>query len=490
MLPSSAYSRGTSLRKSSCFFKLLLQRRYFMLLFTLLAILNLYAQPSSDSTANNKKSSANEVTQDKGKGLLIYQFDIMDEIAPPAWRLTKKAFTDARQLKADIVIIHLNTYGGMLESADSIRTAILQSPVPVWVFIDNNAASAGALISIACDSIYMRKGANIGAATVVDQEGKVVPDKYQSYMRSMMRSTAEATGRNADIAQAMVDPRIVVPGISDSSQVITFTSAEAMKYGFCEGEANSISEILKINGVADAKVVKQELTAADKIIGFLTKPFISGILIMLIIGGLYFELQSPGIGFALIVSVAAAALYFAPLYLEGLAANWEILVFVAGIILIALELFAIPGFGIAGITGIALAVIGLTLSLIGNIGFEFQGLPLTRVFESLAIVVIASFLSIILSFYTTSRLFGRKTIFGEFALSSTQQSGLGYIAADMHFAALVGKTGIAHTMLRPAGKVEIDDDVFDAVAQTGYIEKGVEIKVIKYENAQLIVRKL
>jgi membrane-bound serine protease (ClpP class) len=454
-----------------------------------LATLNLHAQPSIDSATVNKKSAENQATQDNGKGLVIYQFDIMDVIAPPAWRLTKKAFAEARQLKANVVVIHLNTYGGMLESADSIRTAILQSPIPVWVFIDNNAASAGALISIACDSIYMRKGANIGAATVVDQEGKVVPDKYQSYMRSMMRSTAEATGRDADIAQAMVDPRIVVPGISDSSQVITFTSTEAMKYGFCEGEASSITEILKLNGVENAKVVMQELTAADKIIGFLTKPFISGILIMLIIGGLYFELQSPGIGFALIVAATAAALYFAPLYLEGLAANWEILIFVAGIILIALELFAIPGFGIAGITGIALAVIGLTLSLIGNIGFEFQGLPLTRVFESLAIVVIASFLSIILSFYTTSRLFGRKTIFGEFALSSTQQSGLGYIAADMHFASLVGKTGIAHTMLRPAGKVEIDDDVFDAVAQTGYIEKGVSITVIKYENAQLIVRK-
>lgn len=468
----------------------ILKTGFILLIAFLMANSSLSAQDSADTSSIIKSRTSDKTFKNKGKDLVIYQFDIMDEIAPPAWRLTKKAFTEAREIKADIVLIHLNTYGGMLESADSIRTAILQSPVPVWVFIDNNAASAGALISIACDSIYMRKGANIGAATVVDQEGKVVPDKYQSYMRSMMRSTAEATGRNADIAQAMVDPKIVVPGISDSTQVVTFTSAEAMKYGFCEGEASSISEILKMNGVSDAKVIMQELTSADKIIGFLTKPFISGILIMLIIGGLYFELQSPGIGFALIVSVTAAALYFAPLYLEGLAANWEILVFVAGIILIALELFAIPGFGVAGITGIALAVIGLTLSLIGNIGFEFQGLPMTRVFESLAIVVIAAFLSIILSFYTTSRLFGRKTIFGEFALSSTQQAGMGYIAADMHFSELVGKSGIAHTMLRPAGKVEIGDDVYDAVAQTGYIEKGVEIYVIKYENAQLIVRKV
>ncbi|HLN53502.1 MAG TPA: NfeD family protein [Lentimicrobium sp.] len=442
-----------------------------------------------DSTAAYEPNKSATTIQDKDIDL-IYQFNIMEEIAPPVWRTTRKALDEARRLNADVIIIHLNTYGGMLESADSIRTALLQTPIPVWVFIDNNAASAGALISIACDSIYMRKGANIGAATVVDQEGKVVPDKYQSYMRSMMRSTAEATGRNADIAQAMVDPKIVVPGISDSTQVITFTSSEAMKYGFCEGEASSVQEILKNNGLADVKVVKQQLTALDKIISFLTKPFISGILIMLIIGGLYFELQSPGIGFALVVAVTAAALYFAPLYLEGLAANWEIIIFVVGLVLIALELFAIPGFGVAGITGIALTVIGLTLSLIGNIGFDFQGLSVNRIFESLAIVIIATFLSIILSFYTTSRLFGKKTIFGELALLSTQQTGSGYISADMRYAELVGKTGIAHTILRPAGKIEIDDDVYDAVAQTGYIDKDVPIRVIKYENAQLIVRKL
>lgn len=461
------------------------------IIFSVLIVL-LQFQPveSTFGQDTTKKNIKNDTSSIGNRNKIVYQFDIMDEIGPPVWRLTKKAFEEARESEADVVIIHMNTYGGMLESADSIRTAILQSPVPVWVFIDNNAASAGALISIACDSIYMRKGANIGAATVVDQEGKVVPDKYQSYMRSMMRSTAEATGRDPDIAQAMVDPKIVVPGISDSAQVVTFTSSEAIKYGFCEGEASSVYDILLKNNLQDAKVIKQELTASDKIIGFLTKPFISGILIMLIIGGLYFELQSPGIGFALIVSVTAALLYFAPLYLEGLAAHWEILIFIAGIILIALELFAIPGFGVAGISGIALTIIGLTLSLIGNIGFEFQGLPVTRVLESLGIVVIATFLSIILSFYTTSKLLQKKTIFGELALSSTQQSGMGYIAADMKFSELVGKTGVAYTVLRPAGKVEINEDVYDAVAQTGYINKGDVIQVIKYENAQLIVRKV
>lgn len=108
------------------------------------------------------------------------------------WRLARKSFDLAWQEKADYILIHMNTYGGMVVYADSLCSMILNSRKPVWVFIDNNAASAGALISIACDKIYMREGANIGAATVVNQTGEAMPDKYQSYMRSMIRSTAEA----------------------------------------------------------------------------------------------------------------------------------------------------------------------------------------------------------------------------------------------------------------------------------------------------------
>ena len=434
--------------------------------------------------------SAQDTVQNPDKSGLIYVFDIKEEIAPPVWHNAKKAFREAAKLEADIILIHMNTYGGMVETADSIRTAILQSPIPVWVFIDNNAASAGALISIACDSIYMREGANIGAATVVNQTGEAMPDKYQSYMRSTMRSTAEATGRDPDIAQGMVDPRIRIEGVSDSGQVITFTVSEAMRYGYCNAEANSIAEILKITGREDFKIVKQELTATDRIIGFLTKPMISGLLIMVIIGGIYFELQTPGVGFPIAAAATAAVFYFAPLYIEGLAANWEILVFIIGVILLLVEIFAIPGFGVAGISGIVLIVTGLTLSMIDNIGFNFTGVPMDGVVVAFFIVIIASFFSLIGSFYLSRKLFGGPTMFGELALLSTQQTSEGYASSDVHYTAMMGQTGEAFTMLRPAGKVSIAGEVFDAVAQAGFIDKGESIRVVKYENAQLIVRKV
>ncbi|MCD4694841.1 MAG: nodulation protein NfeD [Bacteroidales bacterium] len=420
---------------------------------------------------------------------LVYKFDIKEQIAPPIQRKTINAFKEARKLNADLILIHMNTYGGMLDAADSIRTAILKSDIPVYVFIDNNAASAGALISIACDSIYMTSGANIGAATVVDQSGKPLPDKYQSYMRSMMRSTAESKGRDPDIAQAMVDPRIFIEGIIDTGQVLTFTAKEAMEHNFCEGIAESVEEVIEIAQIKEYDIVVQEFSPIDKIIHLLINPFVSGILIMIIIGGIYFELQSPGIGFPITASVVAALLYFAPLYLEGLAEHWEILLFVVGVVLIAIEIFVAPGFGIPGILGITFVLAGLTLSMTGNLGLDFSGIPMTAIIKAFFIVVTAMLLSILLSIYFSRKLF-TSTIFGHLALDSMQKHVDGYTSSDPSYEVMLGKEGIAHTVLRPAGKIKIGDNIYDATAEAGYIEKGEKVKVTNYQTSQLFVIKL
>src|SRR5690606_39468413 len=153
---------------------------------------------------------------------------------------------------ADMIIIHMDTYGGAVNEADDIRTMILESPVPTHVFIDKDAASAGALIAIACDSIYMAPGASIGAATVVvGGTGEAAPDKYQSYMRSIMRSTAEAKGRDPKIAEAMVDEKLVIEGITEAGSVVTFSVSEAITHGFCEGQVKSIEEIVERQGLED-----------------------------------------------------------------------------------------------------------------------------------------------------------------------------------------------------------------------------------------------
>jgi membrane-bound serine protease (ClpP class) len=418
----------------------------------------------------------------------VYKFDIKENIAPPVWRTTKMAIEEAEDINADIILVHMNTYGGMVDAADSIRTKILDSEIPVYVYIDNNAASAGALIAIACDSIYMNPVASIGAATVVDQSGQPVPDKYQSYMRSWMRSTAEANGRDPDIAQAMVDPDIYIEGVIDTGKVLTLTTSEALEFGFCEAEVESVRDIMDRAGIGEYEIVKQELTGMDKVIGFLVNPIVSGILIMIIIGGIYFELQTPGIGFPIVASVVAALLYFAPLYLEGLANHWEILIFIAGVVLIAVEIFAIPGFGVAGISGIVLIIGGLTLSLVGNVGLDFTGVPLEGILQAFFIVVIAIFLSLLLSFFISKQMF-TTTIFGHLALDTVQNVDEGYTSADEEYESMMGKKGIAFTVLRPSGKVKIGNDVYDATAVSGYIEKGEAVQVVNYQTGQLFVMK-
>ncbi len=447
----------------------------------------------------------NEEEQTNNQKTLIYKFDMKEEIAPAMWRITKKSFEEAKKIGADYIIIHMNTYGGLLDAADSIRTVILNSPIPVFVFIDNNAASAGALISIACDSIYMRPGGSIGAATVVDQTGQPVPDKYQSFMRSSMRSTAEAHGkdtiirgndtiiqwhRDPRIAEAMVDPSIYIEGIIDTGKVLTFTTEEAIRYGYCEGRANNIKEVLQIAGIENYEIREYRLSATDKVIGFLLNPIVSGLLIMAIVGGIYFELQSPGIGFPLAAAVTAAILYFAPLYLEGLAQNWELIIFIAGLILIALEIFAIPGFGVAGVTGILLVITGLTLAMVDNVVFDFSfSIAFTEVIKAFFIVVTSMFLAFILSLYIGKKLFTAQA-FGNLALRRDMKVDEGFIGVESKPRELVGKTGIADSILRPSGKVIIDDEIYDAKSEFGYINKGEKVKVIRYGTSQIYVVKV
>lgn len=335
----------------------------------------------------------------------------------------------------------------------------------------------------------MAPGSNIGAATVVDQEGKVLPDKYQSYMRSMMRSTAEAKGRDPEIAQAMVDPKIYVAGISDTGQVLTFTTSEAVEHHFCEAEVGDIYEVLEHAGYDNYEFIEHKISATDRMIGWLITPMISGVLIMIIIGGIYFELQSPGIGFPIAASVIAALLYFAPLYLEGLANNWEILLFVLGITLLIIEIFAIPGFGIFGILGIFFMVTGLTLSMVGNIGPGFFDIDTSGIVGAFLVVIIAFFISIFGSIFLSQKLFTTQA-FGHLALDKVQTTSEGYTSASTKYSQLVGKKATTYTVLRPAGKIIVNNELYDATSRSGMIEKDVEVTIYDYQNAQLIVDKV
>jgi membrane-bound serine protease (ClpP class) len=348
----------------------------------------------------------------------------------------------------------------------------------------------------------MRNSASIGAATVVDgATGAAAPDKYQSYMRGTMRATAESHGKTVTIhegdtitkwrrdpliAEAMVDERIIIPGFADSTQILTLTASQAIELGYCDGVAETVHEVIVSHlGQSDYLLETYNPSFYDKIKGFLTNGVVQAFLIMFIIGGIYFELQSPGLGFPTAAAITAAILYFAPLYLTGYAQNWEVLLFVLGLIFIVFEIFVVPGFGVPGILGIVFIFSALVLALVGNIRFNFEGLPPTELFRAVMIVLGGMGMGVGLIIYLSSRI-GRPGFLNHAALHADQE---GFVSVSMEPLTMVGKTGAAATVLRPSGRVVVDGEYYDAISLKGFIEKGDEVVVKRFENFQLYVVK-
>jgi membrane-bound serine protease (ClpP class) len=418
----------------------------------------------------------------------IMVMEIKAEIDPRMTRYVDLALAHAKETEADIVIIEMDTYGGILTDAKDIVTKIIGFKKPVWVFVNSNAASAGALISIACDSIYMSPGASIGAATVVDGSGQKAPDKYQSYMRSIMRSTAEENKRDPRIAEGMVDEDIEIDSIKEAGKILTFSTSEAIRYGYCEGKVSSIDEILKKNAITNYQIERYELPSADKIVDFFLNPFISGILILVIIGGIYFELQTPGVGLPGLAALVALILYLVPYYLNGLAENWEILAFFIGLVLIALEVFVIPGFGVAGVGGIVLTVGSLVLIMVNNDAFNFEFVAMRDILAAFTATIGGLLGAMVLFFVGGSKLPDTR-FYKRVALTDTQDRSKGF-TVNFIAESLKGKTGTAHTVLRPSGRVIIEGKIYDAFTRGEYIEKGTPVEVVSEEGVSLQVKQI
>lgn len=402
----------------------------------------------------------------------VYKLKIEDEIHAASLRSFSKALVQAQAWGADCFLLELNTYGGAVDVADSMRSALIHAPFLTTVYINHQAASAGALISIACDSIYMDPAANIGSASVVDQNGRIMPEKYQSFMRSMMRATAQAKGRDPQIAEAMV-------GV-DTNFVLNLTAVEAMEAGYCQGVVHNTEEIFSTMGITEYEMQEYKPTVLDRVIGFFLLPVIQAILLMAMIGGVFIELKTPGVGFPLALAITAAVCYFSPLFLEGFAQYWELLIILLGIVLLVLEIFVTPGFGVLGILGIALAFCGLVLTMVDNTVFEFQGpFNWAYILRPLAVVSVASLVSMVLFLYLVYKAYPRP-FFGKIALKTDLSQTSGYVGVPVE-ADMVGREGITLTPLHPAGRIVLDGKWHEATALHGYIEKDVPVRVVKAE---------
>ena len=416
---------------------------------------------------------------------VFYRIRLDQDIDPSSQRLVTLGLEKAREAQADYILLDLDTYGGAVNAADSIRSAILRYEKPVVAFVNMQAASAGALISIACDSIYMKTGSSIGAATVVSQTGEVMPDKYQSFMRGMMRATAEANGRDPHIAESM----------TDTANVLSLTPTEAIAVGFCEGICENEYEVAEKVSGGNAFVIKSmddDMTWLDRLIQLLLNPLLQSIFMMMIIGGIFVEIRTPGIGLPLVTAIVGALLYFAPAYIGHLAQSWEILLFVVGLILIAVEIFVLPGFGVCGISGIIAVIAALAFSMVDNLEFfHWDGsINLRPIIQPLGIVVLSAAAAVFGSVWIVRKLYETRS-FDHIALRQEMKADEGFTGVVSDLEIYVGQGVTVFTDMRPGGKVMTSDSrILEATLRFGgYASKGEILKVVSAEQGRLYCEK-
>lgn len=396
----------------------------------------------------------------------------------------KKAIKKAEDEGASLIILELDTPGGLLSSALSIKNYIIESNIPVVAYINKNALSAGALISLSCASIYMSDGSIIGAATPVYMKGNTIEkasEKEISAMRAAMRSSAERSKKNVRIAEAMVDETIILSkrddGIDlDDKTLLTLSVEEALKVNIADGKANSIIDIIKLRNLSEnSTIINFEEEKYDYILRFLINPAVLSALISIGIIGAYIELKTPGFGIGGVISIIAFSTFFFAQVFVGESGFLAPAIFFLGIVLLAIEIFVIPGFGITGILGILGIVAGIFMSFgINNIAQATSVIFFSLIADIILIVILARFIL-------------KSKGFKNIVALETDTAGY---HSSVSYDNLLGREGITDTFFRPSGNIIINDKKYDAITEGEFINKGVKIKVILVEGNKIVIKEV
>jgi membrane-bound serine protease (ClpP class) len=413
---------------------------------------------------------------------LVYRVGISGTIdlglAPFVARVVREAERD----KADLIVFDINTLGGRLDAMIEIRDAIAGARVPTAAYVNPRAISAGALIALACRKIYMAPGATIGAATPVSGAGEKASEKVVSYARSEFRATAERNGRDPDIAAAMVDESIKISGLIEEGKLLTLTTEQALRWKIADGQFSSFEDLLRGLKFEAAKVIQPEIGWAEHLVRFLNNPIITSILLAVAFFGLLAEVQTGGWGLPGSAAIVALGLYFGAKYLVGLAGFEEFLLLGLGLVLLGVEIFVIPGFGIAGILGILALMLGFGMSLVGR-------LPTVSDISNAVLVLLGALGLAILGTVILFRFVQRSPLWVRINLPTRQKKEAGFAASEVRIDR-VGKAGVALTDLRPSGTGVFDEERLDIVTEGDYIEAQASIEIVKDEGYRLIVRRL
>ena len=311
----------------------------------------------------------------------IYVIPIQDTIDLGIPAFVNRAISAAEKNSAELIIFDIDTFGGRVDAATQIKDAISATDITTIAFINRRAISAGSLISLSCDQIYMTDGGTIGATSVVDMSGSKQSEKSQSYMREEMAATAEKSGKNTDIARGMVDEELsfeflVINGDSlkvddiegrKEGKLINLTTELALKYNIADGKSESVEELLSDLGIENYNIIALSENWSEDLVRFLTDPTISSLLTTFGTIGIISELYSAGWGIGGTIGIICLTLALGASYLTQLASSMDLLIIFSGLLLLVVEFIAIPGFGFFGIAGIGVLFYGLYLLLIPDI---------------------------------------------------------------------------------------------------------------------------
>ncbi|HBS60245.1 MAG TPA: hypothetical protein DEA44_13370 [Firmicutes bacterium] len=379
----------------------------------------------------------------------------------------QRAVRDAQQQGATVLVLEVETFGGRVDAATRIRDVLLDTSVPTIAYVKNRAWSAGALITLANRRIVMHPSATIGAAEPIPATEKTI-----AALKAEFAATAQMTGRNTAIAQAMVDKTLGYPGLAEKGQILSLTAEQAKAHGFTDGIAVSRAEALRVMGLDGLKEVEYAPGLSEIAAGKLAQPWVRGLLLSLIFFAFLLEIKTAGLGIGALIGTGAAMLFFGGQMVSGLL-GWEIPgLFLLGVLLIAIEL-AIPGGALAGTTGVVAIFASLFLAMGAN-AFAALSLLVAIAAAGLVFAVFARYLP-------TSKLWAK------LVLTTAETTDKGYVPAE-DYQQYLGKTGTALTLLRPAGTAEIGGQRLDVVSEGIYIQPGTEIMVIKVEGNRVVVR--
>jgi membrane-bound serine protease (ClpP class) len=397
-----------------------------------------------------------------------------------------RTIREAKAEGAAAVLLEINTFGGRVDAAVAMRDTLLNSPVRTIAFINKRAISAGALIALACDTLVMASGSTIGAATPVltgGGETKPADEKSVSYVRKEFRATADARKRPPEFAEAMVDADVEIAGVIAKGKLLTLTVSEAIQYKVADLTADTVDEALTAAGLPGAETRPIRQTWAETVVRFLTDPVISSLLMSLGLLGLLVEIRTPGFAVPGTIGLISLGLFFWGHWIVRLAGWEELLLVMLGVLLIALEIFVIPGTTVAGIIGVGALVAGLGLSLVG------AGATPAVVINVLGRVALSILLALA-GALALLRLLPRLPFGGRLVLQTEVAADTGYISAPESDRSWLGRTGKALSPLRPAGIADIDGSRVDVVSDGDFIEAATPIEVTRVDGNRIVVRRL